>query len=569
MANNNNVDDKKGGYPRGPSAYKKYDERTLTHKDHFRNNTSEIQINHDGDVDKSFLVNDHNRHYTRDVTDANLKDIPTTYTDENGNVIPVFSGSTTSVNPTNDPDKQDIIDYGLENNEKSRINEIRKEDTDIVRRPPISPLHPFTRMNPATAQLSNLTTYNRTKLPVADLEFRKGFRHIFFTRPECYIMAHNPNGLYPILSEQAEHDEDFASCYSRMPHILSLLSPIYVTGSFSQNKINSNWNYLLSNRVMGLTTTSTSMGVNDNITKSIEGYTITPAMYVESRQGSTIELKFRDTKNMEIFEMMRMWMLYMYKRKKGIFSPPYNGYQYRNNFLHADESGTPLGNSIIYHPYDRALEYCASLFDIVTNESMTKILYWCKYYGVYPISLSCDGLSNDNNSALTSMNTTVNFKYHYKLENVNKTLVEFNYNAGITDDLGRVIKSVETSYPFLLRNDPTDTVMKQYIGSAGMFTGSPYIIMGKSQNDPLNNSNEILSPYLQFMPIDEGELNSQINLGITNVRKEDGGIIGIRSDDDVADNLKNTVSNIIAWGKSIFGSNGNSEGSHGGGGSNR
>jgi hypothetical protein len=53
------------------------------------------------------------------------------------------------------------------------------------------------------------------------------------------------------------------------------------------------------------------------------------------------------------------------------------------------------------HPYDRALDYCASLFDIVTNESGTKILYWCKYYGIYPIQATPSGLTNTNNSPLT------------------------------------------------------------------------------------------------------------------------------------------------------------------------
>ena len=62
--------------------------------------------------------------------------------------------------------------------------------------------------------------------------------------------------------------------------------------------------------------------------------------------------------------------------------------------------------------------------------------------------------------------------------------------------------------------------MKQYLGAGGMFTGSPYIILGESQLDPLNKDNKIITPYLQFMSIDNNELNNIINLGITNVREE-------------------------------------------------
>lgn len=481
--------------------------------------------------DNKFIRNT-SEHFTRDLNDpeGKLNNIPVTRVVEGIGIDPIYSGSTTSVNPLNDTDKEKVITYGLDTTESENV----KSDNDN-QSTPISPLHPFTRMNPTTAQVSNLTTYNRTKLPVADLEFRKGFRHIFFTRPECYIMARNPNGIEPVLSEQCENDEDFSSSYSRMPHILSLLSPIYVTGSFSQNKldINSNWNYLLSNRVQGMSTAQTTMSINENIAKSIEGYTVTPASLVESRQGSTLDLKFQDTKNMEVYEMLRLWMLYMHKRKKGIFAPPYNGYQYRNGFMSVPESGLPVTNdpsyAVILHPYDRALEYCASIYDIITNESMTKILYWCKYYGVYPTAITQDGLSNESNSPITSMSLSATFKYHYRLENVNKTLTEFNYNAGITDNMGRVTKSVESSLPFLLRDDPNNNVLKQYIGGAGMFTSSPYIVIGKSQNNPLNSSEAILTPYLRFMPIND-ILDGEINMGLSNVNKETDGVIGTAKD---------------------------------------
>lgn len=514
---NINKESTDSGHPKGKPEYQADEPRTLKPSDHFKLESDLVKT---GEKHK-YLIDKASRHFTRDINDPELIDIPVTYTDEaTGEEYAVFSGSTTNVNPFKDKDKQKILDTELEVYETDKLNTKEPIEPGISRVPPISPLHPFTRMDPKIAQISNLTTYNRAKLPVADLEFRKAFRHIFITRPECYIMARNPDGPAPILSEQAESDEDFASCWSRMPHILKLLSPIYITGSFSKNGVNSNWNYLLSNRVMGLTVSESTLSINEEISKSVEGFTVTPPRHFEALQGSTLSLKFQDTKNMEIYEMIRMWMLYMYKRHKGVFAPPYNGYQYKNAFMDVQEGGTPVNNSIIYHPYDRAEEYCASLFDIVTNESMTKILYWCKYYGIYPTSVNMEGLSNDKNSPITSATITSNFKYHYKLENVNKTLVEFNYAAGITDDLGRVNKAVEASYPFLLSDN--------YVGSAGMFTGSPYIILGESQNDPLNPDNRIVTPYLQFMPLEDGTFNNKLNLNIVNKRKENGGIIGIK-----------------------------------------
>ena len=532
------------GHPVGSPVYRNYPELGISVSEHFRHSVEPIHPSNynENNNDKRFFIDDHNKHYTRDVNDpdGSLKDKPVSYTNNDGSIETVFSGATTHINPTNDPDKQEIIEQTLSEVDDKNVKKLSGDDH---MRPPISPIHPFTRMFPDTAQFANITTYNRTKLPIADLEFRKGFRHIFFTRPECYVMSRtDKNGnLTPSLCEQAEYDEDFSSCYTRMPHVIKMLAPIYVSGSFSQNGINSNWNYLLSNRVSSMSTaTTTSMTIMENINKSIEGYTVTPAMHVESRQGSTLDFKFRDTKNLEVYEMLRMWMLYMYKRKKGIFSPPYNGYAYRNGFLNfngqesmpvytSTSSKNSEFRSITLHPYDRALEYCSSVYDIVTNESMTKILYWCKYYGVYPTSATLDGLSSENNNAITNeMSVSSTFKYHYKLECVNKTLVEFNYNAGITDDMGRInesVKKIETSHPFLFRDDPQNSVMKQYIGSAGMFTGSPYIIMMKTQNDPLNKTNSIVTPCLQFMSLDES-IDSQLNMGIVNKQTESRHIIG-------------------------------------------
>lgn len=449
-----------------------------------------------------------------------------------------FSGATTDINPHNDREKQEIIDSGT----LSRYLEetYRSKELGSYRKPPISPLHPFTRLgdidNQFIAQEAIFNTYNRTKTPIADIEWRKGFRHIFITRPECYLMY--KSGKTIDLCDQAYYDEDFNSSYTRMPHIIKLLSPWYVSGSFPQKTtFDSNWNFLLSNRVQGLSVAATTMSINENVVKSSEGFTITPAMHVESRQGSTIDLSFRDTKYLEVYETARLWMLYMYKRKKGIFAPPYNGYEKTNGYIpnvgqgglaFSSNSGSTDVKYTRFHPYDRALEYCATLYDIITNEAGTKILYWCKYYGIYPISVS-PGLSNDNNGPITDVTTSITFKYHYRLENVNKSLVEFNHDAGLTDDIGRVNKNITTdSMSFLLRDQYDDPVMKKYIGAAGMFTGSPYIVMQLSHPDPLDKSNIIAVPNLRFMNVSDNTLDSNINLNLTNVNinRSTGNVVG-------------------------------------------
>lgn len=433
----------------------------------------------------------------------------------------VFSGSVTNVNPFNDPEKESMMQpngfrkhdidthpYGLNSN---------LEATSLRVDAPLSPLQPFYSLHPATANNAVMNYYNRTKLPIMDAEWRKGFRHIFISRPECYIMAHGNT-----LSEQCSNDEDFYSAFTRVPHILNLLSPVYVTKAFGNGDIPyCNWNFLLSNRVQGLSTSAMSLTFDEQSPKSIDGYTITPGRLLEGEQGNSLELTFRDLRTLDVYETLRLWMLYIYKCHKGIFAPSFNGYQPKNGFIQGlDKSG--VGTKMTktqytqMHPYDRALDYCASLFDIVTNESGNRILYWCKYYGIYPVSAS-PSLSNDTNSPITEMTVSATFRYQKKKEFSNHNLVEFNYNAGICDEMGSLRSdlknSITNSLPFMVRENPTNPRMN-YIGASELFTGSPYIV--------LEQLNGAVIPQLRFIQ----QHNYQLDMGFYQENKEPALVAG-------------------------------------------
>ena len=106
------------------------------------------------------------------------------------------------------------------------------------------------------------------------------------------------------------------------------------------------------------------------------------------------------------------------------------------------------------------------------------------------------------------------------------SLVEFNYNAGITDNMGRVNKdTIETCLPFLVRDDPTQLLLKQYIGAANMFTGSPFIILKETQKDPLDESSILIEPQLMFMSLSDTKANDQMNMSITSNCKYSGDYV--------------------------------------------
>lgn len=426
-----------------------------------------------------------------------------------------------------------------------------------------SPLHSFTRTSPHFAHQALFTAYNRTKLPIADIEHRKAFRHIFITRPECYICGRSAiNDDYAIsLSKQAAQDEEFYSSYQRFPYICETLSPVYICNAAGNMKY-ANWNYLLSNRVQGLNTAATTISAQENMIKGTMGGTVMPGSFMNSMFNNNLELSFRDTKYMDVYEMIRMWMWYIHKRTSGEFYPPFNGYQRINSWNDIDaqeelvnkmrnttkqNDASQLTTSLLIrdgysmtHPYDRALEYCSSIFDIVVDETGSKILYWCKYYGVYPISVTNGMLSNDKNQALTGeANISVSFKYQFKAENIIRNLYEFNYNAGILNAIGN------TDHEISQKDFASFVSGSVYAGAAGMITGSPCVAMKYESNrrNPFNPADTAsMTPYLIFL--DPGNIPGAVHMN-TGIQGDSNLTFVAQPTSDSINNTNRSVSNAI------------------------
>ena len=502
----------------GNTSYKRSSSyKTLTPEDHMgikgyqpiQNSTPE------------FFIKDANEHFTRDVNTPGEENYPVKITTEDGREIPVNSGATTHRNPLGKPDVEKMQTFGLDAYD---MDDVREKLGNPNALPPLSPLHPFLYSDAKEALTRSFRLYNRTKTPDANIAFRKGFRHIFFTRPECYIMSSKDGKV--VLSEQCESDEDFSSSFLRMPHISMLLSPVYVTGTIGYDYgIQHNWNFLLSNMVQGMSNTDDKLNIIESSSFQLPNNTF------DSWKGSTISLTFNETRNLDVYECIRMWMMYIYKLTMGYMLPSYNGYLYNNYFPKAgNKFKFDAGTTGSLHPFDRALDYPCSLFNFVTDETGTKIISWEKYFGLFPISVSLQ-MTNDKNGAITGdggLQVTADFAYQYREANRNRTFIEFNYNAGICDQYGRLrVSEVDESLSFLIK-DTDDAVMPKYIGASGMFTGSPYVVMAEVNSGPDTGSDiHKYSPYLKFMSTNDELTDLRSNLGIVNITKNTNSIASL------------------------------------------
>ena len=178
-------------------------EVTIRPEDHFQESLSKAKVipssalnnsEHTYDAPK-YYVSSPEGHFTKEADQHNG-----TIDSVDGNINPeyafgdVFSGFTTQVNPTNDPNKQEILDSSLALYLEEGSGKTNGDYGDLKgTKPPISPIAPFiSHINDINdqhmADKTIFNSYNRTRLPVADIEWRKGFRHIFISRPECYLM---------------------------------------------------------------------------------------------------------------------------------------------------------------------------------------------------------------------------------------------------------------------------------------------------------------------------------------------------------------------------------------------
>lgn len=136
----------------------------------------------------------------------------------------------------------------------------------------------------------------------------------------------------------------------------------------------------------------------------------------------------------------------------------------------------------------------------------------------------------------------VTFRYQYKLPCENRSLVEFNFNAGITDVNGHLAANLkmDTVNGFISKQQmftTHDSSLKTsehpipYMGGANMFVGTPYIVMNRFKREPTPDGKGQLTvwPYLKFLPLTNDRMNAYGNLGITSYRDalEDGSkVIG-------------------------------------------
>lgn len=291
--------------------------------------------------------------------------------------------------------------------------------------------------------------YNRYKVPDTNLSHNKTTTHIFFTRPDLNIISNNINVRLP--NTQVRSHTESALIWRRYPEIFKLLTDCRRCGD------SNNFNMLLSNQI-------TSFSLQDENLSTVRAgrswreHEIVYGQNYTGRTAGEFSCTFDETSEFSILNLIKMWMTYIDNVSTGAWSPNYR----KGEFNHAAH---------------RALDYAASMYVFKCGPDGEDVLYWSKYYGVFPIVSGASALTWERSSSIgNTPSLNINFAYSMKRDMNPISLLEFNNNARIdgTD----------------LTNGWKPAWSKGHAGSSLPFVKTPYIEIALT-NPSFSAGNEV------------------------------------------------------------------------------
>jgi hypothetical protein len=301
-------------------------------------------------------------------------------------------------------------------------------------------------------QLNTLATrYNRFKLPNYDMEIKKGFAHVFFCRPQCHLLDSGGN-----LLEMVAATGSYGDIYDQNPLLVHEIcdNAVHHTSDFM---------YILSNYSKSFSLNDEELHT-DTYGRTYTGYKISYGKTnIESKTAGSFSVTFADDRMLSIYKIHRMWTDYINDVYRGKLDPDMN--------------------SIM----NKILDYVGSVYYFLTADDNETILFWSKYYGVYPTSIPSSQYSWNAGSFVNPENITIQYNYSWKDDFNPTALLEFNANAKIDSYQGGNLKHA-----------PSFDTSLFHMGSP--IVGTPYIERLVSNSDSALPYTDRAVYKLRFIP---------------------------------------------------------------------
>lgn len=317
-----------------------------------------------------------------------------------------------------------------------------------------------------TQQLNTMATrYNRFKLPNPDLEIKKGYAHVFFCRPVCHLL--DPDTGYNTLLPAVKSEGAFQDIFEQNPVLVNEISDVPIKNTSRK----SDFMYILSNYVKSFSLNDEELH-SDTYGRTYTGYKISYGKTnIESRTAGSFSVTYNDDRTLSIYKIHRMWTDYINAVYRGRIDP--------------------ATSSIM----NKILDYAGSVYYILTAEDNETVLFWSKYYGVYPTTIPSSQYSWNAGSVVNPESITIQYNYSWKEDYQTTSIAEFNSNAKISSE-GAGESGLEK-----LRYDPVFNRSIYYLGPT--IVGTPYIerVLASSLGKSLPYTDRFVYK-LRFVPAD-------------------------------------------------------------------
>lgn len=240
------------------------------------------------------------------------------------------------------------------------------------------------------------TEFNRFKLDHPDIFLRNTIGYIVFTRPDLNFLDDNGQ----LLSEISADPRVEYIAKNNM-HLVQCLTHEYdgTTGH--------NFNPFLSNLAQSLEVMDDSVDTLET-GETFTGYKFQYSKHnIKSITSGSLNIKFKETFDLGITNLFQLWVDYQSDVYKGVLLPKEDYIWFKN------------------------IDYMCNIYYFLLDQDGETLLFWSKYFGVFPVNVPKSSLAYDAGSQVQLPDMSVQFSYIYKEDLSPATLVEFNRDAGL------------------------------------------------------------------------------------------------------------------------------------------
>lgn len=297
--------------------------------------------------------------------------------------------------------------------------------------------------------------YNKYKIDNPNDALSKTFSHVFFVRPDCNIFKSFKSVNEFELDSNVKTLSEFYYASKHSPELLAQLTQ-------SQSSFNHQFMMYLSNKVQSFSVQDEYI-TNDTYGRALTGYKIPYGKTsVESRGADSFSIKYIDDRDLHIYNLHKLWTDYI-------------DHVYRGKLV-------PLEK----YNLNKVLDYATCVYYIVCAEDGETVIFWTKYWGVFPVEAPSSSFSytNENKGGNTRPDFDLKYQYAWKEDFNPLSMVEFNMHS----------RNLPTVY--------TPHYQPGKLSTGYTWSGAPFI---ETFNTTHYNAHNVTLPYtfkLRFRPMD-------------------------------------------------------------------